>query len=335
MPQLNLEKEKEFNEDIEKHEDLNPAIFVDGHLKTEVREKALEITSEALKMMETSGFSIELKDIVIIGSNASYNYTKDSDLDLHLIANMDDIEDPEGLYPILFDLFKSAFNKKYEINFYDIPVGIYIEGSDTATVSNGIYSVLKDTWIQKPKKQNIPDIDTKLLNTELKPWVARYKRIRKIAAKKDFSDESLIENFINDLYKLRSTGLHKGGEYSIENLIFKEMRNKGYLHDLKQLKDEVITRRLTLESLQENATFDLGRIQQHIYRLTGIEPLVQPNGLFEIYRVSENQKNTLLGILRQQDFIEYITASPSEYYYSSYSPNLQAARYYKLTGKIK
>ena len=49
-----------------------------------------------------------------------------------------------------------------------------------------------------------------------------------------------IDKYINDLYELRKDGLATGGEYSLGNLIFKEARNKGYLDNLKELKNQLI-----------------------------------------------------------------------------------------------
>jgi hypothetical protein len=59
-------------------------------------------------------------------------------------------------------------------------------------------------------------------------------------------DESKIDKFIDSLYDLRKKGLSTEGEYSIENLVFKEMRNKGYLDNLKELRHKVIAQRLSL-----------------------------------------------------------------------------------------
>jgi predicted nucleotidyltransferase len=79
--------------------------------------------------------------VIITGSNASYNYTKDSDLDIHIVADISDLEDPAKLYPLIYDAYKSLFNKRLDIKFYEIPVEIYVETQETPLVSNGIYSV--------------------------------------------------------------------------------------------------------------------------------------------------------------------------------------------------
>lgn len=321
-------------EDIEKHDELNPVLFVDNKLKPDIRDSALDVVEELKKMLEEREVKLNVKDIIITGSNASYNYTKDSDIDLHIVADISDFEDPEGLYPIIYQAIKSAFNTKYEIAFYGIPVEVYIESNDTPLVSNGIYSVLKDTWVKEPEKVEIPDVDMPAIRKAIEPWEDRYNKLIADIESGKIQDETEIDAFIDDLYAERAKGL-KIGEYSAENLLFKEIRNKGYLDKLKELRDQVVSRRLTLESLNESTTFDLSRIRLEIQRCTGFEPLIQPSGLFEIYNVTENQKNTLLGILRGKDFIDYVSASPTKYDYGTFRPGVRAARYYKITGKIR
>lgn len=63
------------------------------------------------------------------------------------------------------------------------------------------------------------------------------------------SDE--INNFIEDLYDLRKESILKDGEYGLGNLVFKEMRNLGYLDNLKELKNKVKSKELSLEHLEE------------------------------------------------------------------------------------
>lgn len=115
-------------EKIEKHEVLNPKLWnEDGTLKDEVHDKIIEIANEFIDWLKEDGIKFELKDIRIVGSNCSYNYTEDSDLDVHLIADASTLECPDDLYPLLYSSYRSLFNKNLDINFYEIPVEIYVE----------------------------------------------------------------------------------------------------------------------------------------------------------------------------------------------------------------
>ena len=56
-----------------------------------------------------------------------------------------------------------------------------------------------------------------------------------------------IDKYLDDLHALRIQGLTTSGEYSYENLVFKAIRDRGYLDNLKQLKHELISKELSLK----------------------------------------------------------------------------------------
>ena len=243
----------DLEEAIEKHDELNPALFKDSKLKPEVKDKINEIVDEFLKDFEEVEVELKVQDIILTGSNASYNYTKDSDLDIHILADTSKIMDTLKLHKVIYDAYKSNFNRKFEIELNKVPVEIYIETQDTPLVSNGIYSVIKDEWVKEPTKDDIPEVDQEAIDKAFKPWEKRYKAlISRITDKSD--DESEIDKFIDSLYDLRSEGLSTDGEYSIGNLIFKEMRNNGYLDNLKELRHKVIAQRLSLHESLDSLT---------------------------------------------------------------------------------
>ena len=240
-------------EDVEKHEELNPALFENSKLKPEVKNKINEIVDEFLKEYEEAEVELAVQDIILTGSNASYNYTKDSDLDIHIVADVSKIEDTLKLHKVIYDAYKSDFNKKFEIELNKVPVELYVETQDTPLVSNGIYSVVNDEWVKEPTKEAIPEVDQEAIDKAFKPWEKRYKAL--LADTTDeVEDEADIDKFIDSLYELRAKGLSTDGEYSIENLVFKEMRNKGYLDTLKELRHKVIARRLSLHENLESFT---------------------------------------------------------------------------------
>lgn len=244
-------------EDIEKHDELNPKLFDGDKLKPEVQEKMLAIVDEFISVLEEKQITLEIEDILFLGSNASYNYTKDSDIDLHIIANADSLDCPKEITDALYGAFRTIFNKNLEIDFYGIPVELYVEFSDSARVSNGIYSVLNDEWIKEPEQQDIPEIDMDAFKAEYDIWEAKCKDLKE-KAKKDTSVTSEdIETLINEIYEQRKQGLTEG-EYSIGNLIFKELRNVGLLDELKDLKNEVKGKELSLkESVRKRIKFKI------------------------------------------------------------------------------
>ena len=122
-----LEK-TEMDEGIEKHDTLNPKLFDENnHLNPEVREKLLQIADEFIKGIKDDEVKFILKDVKLVGSNASYNYNPDSDIDLHLVADTKTLGCPDDLYPVIYNLYKSAWNNKFTPTIHGIPVELYVE----------------------------------------------------------------------------------------------------------------------------------------------------------------------------------------------------------------
>ena len=170
-------------EDIEKHDTLNPKLFEEGLLKPEVKEKVKEIVKTFLESLKSYEVKFNLKDVWLVGSNMSYNYTKDSDLDLHIIADMEGLNNEDDIYSNIYNAYASLFNKAHEIYFYGIPVEIYVESKENPLKINGIYSINSDSWIREPVQQSIPDIDQEALKKEVDQWKEKCEQVLKF--KKD------------------------------------------------------------------------------------------------------------------------------------------------------
>lgn len=237
------------NEAIEKHNELNQKLFDGDHLKPEVREKAEEIINEFLKILAEDEVKLIVRDVILTGSNASYNYTKDSDIDLHIIAETKSFEESADVYAKLYRAYGRIFGNKFEISFYGIPVEIYVETESNPVVSNGIYSVMFDKWVKEPSAIAIPEIDQKAINKAAKPWIDEAKALIKEVDDNVADGEEKIDDYITRIYELRQKGIYSaaGNEYSTENLIFKEVRNAGLLDKLKKLKNVLISKKLSLE----------------------------------------------------------------------------------------
>jgi stalled ribosome alternative rescue factor ArfA len=252
-------------EKIEKHDVLNPTLWEGNKLKPEVKEKILDIVDFFVEGLRNDNIKILVKDIIIIGSNASYNYSDTSDVDVHLIVDTDGFNCPDELYPLLYSSYRSIFNKKYEIEFYGTGVELFVDTEGTQTISNGIYS-LNTGWIKEPVQEEIPEIDMEKFDAEFSKWEDRYFELIKdekeltVGEKpiEDVLEESVesdkidsIDDYIEDVYDLRKISLQTEGEYSIGNLVFKEIRSLGYLDNLKILKNKITSKELSLEGLNE------------------------------------------------------------------------------------
>lgn len=325
-------------EAIEKHETLNPKLFTkDEELKERVRKKMLEIVDEFLANLKEQNIEIKVNDILMVGSNASYNYTKDSDIDLHIMTDSKGIKYSAEVADALYSAYRSLFNKNLDISLYDIPLELYVETEKTPkNNSNGVYSVKKDKWVKKPIPENIPEYDKDALKELVDKWEKKCKELLdKIAADK-LDDEKQVVKLIEDIYeKLRKTGVAKS-EYAIENLAFKELRNKGYLDKLKHSKHELISKRLSLEErFDRQARADA---YNQIAQAAGTQPIIQDNGMFFIYNLKESEISSKVQALQKLPIVKEVHAYDNGKY--DFSDVLRIAthnlptKYYDIRGSL-
>ena len=118
--------------------------------------------------------------------------------------------------------------------------------------SNGIYSVRYNKWIKEPVQSDIPDINQEEFEKVFKKWEDKYfDFVTDILNKNKEVSADSIYDFIEDIYDLRKESMEKDGEYGIGNLVFKEMRNLGYLDQLRDLKNKLQNKELSLEGLNK------------------------------------------------------------------------------------
>ena len=116
-----------------------------GTLKTEVREKMIELAKEFYKTLR---LDYPIVDIHFTGGLANYNWTNHSDADVHIIFDMKGEED--NLLPEYILCKKDAWSEKHNITLYGFPVELYATDSEEGRLNQAIYSVIKNDWI-KPR----------------------------------------------------------------------------------------------------------------------------------------------------------------------------------------
>ena len=320
------------NEAIEKHNELNQKIFDGMELRPEVKEKVQDITNTFLTLLAENEITLKVRDVILTGSNASYNYTKDSDIDVHILANTRDLDDPQKLYPKLYDAYRRIFENKFDISFYGIPVETYVEIEDNPVVSNGIYSIMYDCWIKKPTEGYVKDVDQEAINKAAEPWIKEAEDLI------ENGDVDAVDDYITRLYEMRQKGIYntEGSEFSDENLIFKEVRNAGLLDKLKELKNELISKDLSLESLEEDLSEPERRDFVHkIVEITHIQPVVHPNGIFEVNDIRNEEVDYLVFNLKRKNWVEYVSKIPGRFDFNHVSGFGLPSRYWTIRGKLR
>lgn len=174
-----LQESYELEEEIKVNNTLNKDLFDDNdELKEEVNEKLLDIVDSFLDKLNEDKIKINIVDVRLLGSNANYNYTDKSDIDLHIVADIDSLPCEQHVMNQLYDAYKSNYNKKHDIKIKGHDVEIYVEDVKTPANSNGVYS-LYTGWIKKPDKTKIPEIDYEEFEKVFKEYEDRYWELMK------------------------------------------------------------------------------------------------------------------------------------------------------------
>jgi hypothetical protein len=236
---------------LEYHTVLNPKIWDGAELKDEVRGKLLQI-AEAWRDFAKINPG-EIFDIILTGGNANYNYTPNSDLDLHLIIDRNNFGHDEGcscpscqLNRMFVDEYmqdkKTLWTLTHpDIRIFGYPVELYAQDvSDKAHMGQGVYSVMQDRWLQEPEYLNL-DFEK---DPHLQDKVQYYKDVIDSMIDQQ-ADMDSIKVFKDKIKQLRSDSIADGGEFAFGNLVFKELRNAGYLDKLsdyeKSTKDKALS----------------------------------------------------------------------------------------------
>lgn len=218
---------------------LNGKIWLKGgKLKPEVRTKMIQI---AKKFYEYLGLEYPIADIVFTGSLANYNWTSHSDADIHIRFDLNGEEEDELLSEFIFAK-KDLWSQKHDIKLYGFPVELFAKNEEAEHESKAIYSLVKDEWLKKPSKKNV-NIDAEGIKEKAAALMNKIDDIEKMTGDKKVSEAEKVKDKIK---KMRSSSLEQGGEYSTENLVFKTLRNNGYLEKINNIKTQAFDKEMSL-----------------------------------------------------------------------------------------
>lgn len=212
---------------------LNPKLWEGGTLKPEVAAKLEDI---ARAFEEFVGVDLDIIDYTITGSNANFTWTAYSDLDLHLIIPGSPTEEQREL----FNAKKALWSEQHDITIKGLPVECYVQGQDEPHHSTGVYSLSKDQWLVAPKKVK-PRIDDAAIEAKKDAILAQ---IEQALLSRDLEK---LRNVKDKITQMRKAGLARAGEWSVENLVFKILRNLGLIDQITEKIRELEDEELSLE----------------------------------------------------------------------------------------
>lgn len=214
---------------------LNPKIWNGDRLDPAVRKKLIEI---AHAFEDFVGIELEVEDYTVTGSNANYTWTKYSDLDLHII--IPGTASPEQRE--LFSAKKALWAEQHTITIKGLPVECYVQGQDEPHHSTGVFSLIQEKWIVEPKKVK-PEVDDSSIEAKKD---AILKQIEHALLSKDLERLRSVKDKVT---QMRKAGLERAGEWSVENIVFKILRNLGLIDQLTDQIRELEDQELSLEQI--------------------------------------------------------------------------------------
>ena len=221
---------------------LNQKIWnLNNKLKPEVRQKLLQFakTWQVFASIPSSAVT----DVILTGGNANYNYTPFSDLDVHLLVDRSKLTMFGSTIDDQMQAKKQLWTLTHNITVLGYPLEPYAQDKNSKfPKGQGVYSLKNDKWLQEPVFETGIDFKN---DPRLKNKVEHYMDL--IDAIIDHNmGQSAIDSIKTKLRTMRNAAIAKGGEVSFENLVFKELRNQGYLDKLNTYEKTKQDKKLSL-----------------------------------------------------------------------------------------
>jgi len=225
---------------LQYHKELNPKLWDGFVLKPEVRAKLLQFAEAWREFAKIPKDAV--KEVIMLGGNANYNYTDLSDIDVHLVVDKSKIAKDNPLLDDYLQDKKVMWSMAHKITILGYGLEPYAQDESVPPKKNqGVYSLTHNEWISKPEFIG----DEMLKDPTLKKKVKFYMRMIDDMINNKM-DLDAFNNLKDKLRDMRGAAILKGGEFSFENLVFKELRNQGYLDKMARYKKDVQDQALSL-----------------------------------------------------------------------------------------
>jgi len=217
---------------------LHPNFWDDFVFRDDILKPILKIVDDFVKNDDHVSAEM-IEDIQLTGSLANYNYSDHSDLDVHILLDFADINEDEAIVKRALDGKRFIWNLRHDIQFNNHEVELYFQDIHEPHVASGLFSLSDNKWIKKPK-HSTPEIDHQDVQKKATSFKKELELLEdlldNISDEKEFSlVNSRAKKLKDKLMKMRKDGLASKGEFSIENLAFKTLRNDETIAKLNDL----------------------------------------------------------------------------------------------------
>ena len=217
---------------------LHPQFWDEFEFKEDVIKPILKIVDDFVANDEHISSDM-IEDVQLTGSLANYNYSEYSDLDVHILLDFADINKDEELVKRALDGKRFIWNLRHDIKFNGHEVELYFQDIHEPHVASGLFSIQDNRWIKKPV-HDPPEIDQRDVEKKAEQFRTEVELMKEALNEVDDKDDLALINkrakkLKDKLMRMRQDGLASKGEYSVENLAFKELRNDETIAELNSL----------------------------------------------------------------------------------------------------
>ena len=123
---------------FEVQDELNPKFWINNKINSRVRLKLLDLADEFYDSLNITW--VKPKDIVLTGSIANYNWSKYSDVDVHILVDYKEVWDKTEFVEDYFKSKKQLWSEEHDgLKIYGFPVEMFVEDSNNENPNSGIY----------------------------------------------------------------------------------------------------------------------------------------------------------------------------------------------------
>lgn len=198
----------------------------------DIRKKLLEICEDFTDDLDLTD---NIQDIILTGSLANYNYTRFSDLDVHILLDFTIINQNTELVKSSLDGKRFVWNLRHDIMLRGHEVELYFQDINEPHIASGMFSILNDEWIKKPV-YDPPEIDMDYVKRKANQFIIDINTLNDKLKQNNKQDFDILHKRASRLrekiMKMRKDSLKRYGEYGIGNLAFKHLRNTGYIEKI-------------------------------------------------------------------------------------------------------
>jgi len=241
---------------------LAPKLWDGNKLNPRARLRLLDIADDFWESTDVNW--VKPCGIKLTGSICNFNWSKFSDIDLHLVVDFSEVDERKDFVQEYFDGKKNAWNQDHKnLKIYGYPVELYVEDVDAKTESGGIYDLEQNKWVKAPNRDDIKSIG--LNKYDIKAIVAKYATmIEDICREADETDDKHIldeigkkaHKLLNKIKRMRKFGLERSGESDPFNIAYKCYRRMGYLDMLFDVKSKLYDKVKSItESIDKQVNF--------------------------------------------------------------------------------